>query len=109
MPLYMIEREIPAAKNLTKDELQGIAQKSMCALEHIPGYRWDHSYVAGNKFYCVHEAKNEESVREHSRRGGFPILSITEIAAVVSPATAGEPAREKAAAAAPRPRAIAGG
>lgn len=100
MPLYMIEREIPNAKNLTKDELKGIAQKSMCALEHIPGYRWDRSYVAGDKFYCVHEAKDEASVREHSRRGGFPVLSVLEVAAVVSPATAGETAREKTAGAA---------
>jgi len=84
----MIERDIPGAAGLSREQCEALAQRSMCALEHIPGYRWIHSYVAGDKFYCVHEAPHEEAVREHSRRGGFPIASITEISAVLDPKTA---------------------
>ena len=35
-------------------------------------YRWITSYVAGDKIYCIHEADDEEAIREHARRGGFP-------------------------------------
>jgi len=89
MPTYMIERNVPGASNLTAEQLKSLSEKSLCALEHIPGYRWIQSYVAGNSFYCVHEAANEEAVREHSRRGGFPVTKITEIAATIDPSTAG--------------------
>ena len=91
MPMFLIEREIPGASGLPQAELQKIAQRSMCAMEHIPGYRWHHSYVTGDRFFCVHEARNEEAIREHSRRGGFPVLKISEIAGVVGPETAEQP------------------
>ena len=91
MPKYLIERDISGASLLTEKELQSIAQKSMCAMEHIRDYTWHETFVAGDKFYCVHAAPNAEAVREHSRRGGFPITQITEIAATISPATAGAP------------------
>jgi Protein of unknown function (DUF4242) len=47
--------------------------------------------VAGDKFYCVHETNDAETVREHARRGGFPADSVVEIAAIISPATARPP------------------
>jgi hypothetical protein len=47
------------------------------------------SYVAGDKVFCVHEADDEETVREHSRRGGFPANVVTEVAAEFGPQTAG--------------------
>jgi hypothetical protein len=31
----------------------------------------------------VHSAGSEEDVREHARVGGFPVDSVTEVAAVV--------------------------
>jgi hypothetical protein len=84
MPKYLIERAIPGAGELTAPELQQISAKSNQAMEPLEaaGYRWHHSYVAGDKFYCVHEAPNEELIREHARRG------VSEIAAVIDSDTA---------------------
>ena len=85
MPQYLIERHLPGAAGLSAEQLSDIARKSVCAMKHLPGYRWEHTSVAGDRLYCVHEASSEEAVREHSRRGGFPILHITEIAATFGP------------------------
>jgi hypothetical protein len=81
---FIIEREIPGAAGLSEEELANIAQTSCDAMASIDRpYRWLHSYVAGDKFYCVHSAGSEEDVREHARVGGFPVDSVTEVAAVV--------------------------
>jgi Protein of unknown function (DUF4242) len=81
---FIIEREIPGASGLSEEELANIAQTSCDAITSIDRpYRWLHSYVAGDKFYCVHSAGSEEDVREHARVGGFPVDSVTEVAAVV--------------------------
>ena len=88
MPKYLIERTIKGANHLPAEKLQAIAQASICAMEHLPGYIWHQSFVAGDKFFCVHEASDENAIREHARRGGFPVDRITEIAAVIGPATA---------------------
>ena len=59
MPTYLIEREIPGASRLTDDELRGITQKSNEVVEDLERpYTWRHSYVAGDKIYCVHQAEN---------------------------------------------------
>lgn len=88
MPKFLIERQVPGAAGLTPQQLQDIATKSTCAMDHLRGYTWHHTYVAGDKLYCVHEAPSEELIREHSRRGGFPITSITPIATVFGPQNA---------------------
>jgi hypothetical protein len=83
MPTYLIEREIPGADKLTAEELAGITAKSnevVAGLERP--YTWRHSYVAGDKIYCVHEAESADDVLEHARCGGFPANTVSEIAAV---------------------------
>ena len=88
MPVYVIEREIPGANQLTADELKEISAKSneVVAGLGVP-YTWITSYVAGDKIYCVHEAENADVVRRHASRGGFPVDKVTEVAAVIGPAT----------------------
>lgn len=90
MKTYVIEREITGASKLTPEELKGVSQKSCGVLNEMgaDNIQWMHSYVAGNKIYCVYKAKNEELVREHAKKGGFPANTITEVAAVISPETA---------------------
>ena len=84
MKTFIIEREIPGAAGLSEEELSGIAQTSCDAVSSLDRpYRWLHSYVAGDKFYCVHEAESAEDVREHARIGGFPVDTVVEVAAVV--------------------------
>lgn len=86
---YLIERNIPGAGNLTQADLKGISQKSCSVIKEIgTSIQWIHSYVTGNKVFCVYKAENEELLKEHARKGGFPITSITQINTTISPATA---------------------
>jgi hypothetical protein len=89
MPKFVIERDIPGAGNLTPVELRGIAQTSCGVLEQMgPRIQWIHSYVTGDKVYCIYIAANEELVREHARHGGFPANRISEVKSVIDPTTA---------------------
>ncbi len=89
MPKYVIEREIPGAGNLTTDQLQAISQKSCGVLNQLgPEIQWVQSYVTDNKIYCVYIAPNEEMVREHATKGGFPANSVAEVKRVIDPTTA---------------------
>ena len=88
MKTYVIEREIPGAGAFTADQLKSISQTSCGVLKQMDGIQWIHSYVTGNKIYCIYKAKNEELIREHAKRGGFPANSISEVSNVISPATA---------------------
>ena len=89
MPKYLIEREIPGAGKLTPQDLQAISQKSCGVLQNLgPQIEWLHSYVTGDKIYCVYVAPNEELIREHARQGGFPANRVSEVKTIISPATA---------------------
>jgi hypothetical protein len=89
MPKYVIEREIPGAGKLTPQDLQGISEKSCAVLSAMgPQIQWVHSYVTGDKVYCVYIAPNEQMVREHAERGGFPANRISEVSTMIDPTTA---------------------
>lgn len=89
MPKYVIEREIPGAGKLTAAQLKAISQTSCGVLSKMgPAIQWVHSYVTGDKIYCVYIAPNEAMVREHASQGGFPANSVSEVAAIIDPTTA---------------------
>jgi hypothetical protein len=89
MPKYIIEREIPGAGDLAYRELQSISQKSCGVLNEMgPQIQWVESYVTDDKVYCVYIAPNEEAVREHAEKGGFPANRISQIRSVIDPTTA---------------------
>lgn len=89
MPTYLIERNIPGAKSLSATELQEISAKSNAAVAGLgQPYTWITSYVAGDKFYCVHEAQSADVIIQHAKDGGFPVNSVTEVSAVIGPQTA---------------------
>ncbi|MCI4567514.1 DUF4242 domain-containing protein [Lysobacter sp. CFH 32150] len=89
MPRYVIERDIPGAGKLSPQELKAISQKSCSVLEGLgPQIQWDHSYVTGDKIYCVYIAPNEDMVREHAKQGGFPANRVSEVATLIDPVTA---------------------
>lgn len=93
MPKYLIERNIPNASSLSAEELQGISRKSCSVLRSMgPQIQWVHSYVTGDKIYCVYIAPDQQSIREHAERGGFPADRISEVTAVIDPTTAETPA-----------------
>ncbi len=89
MPKFVIEREIPNAGNLSDQELQAISQKSVDILKDMgPEIQWQHSYVTGNKIYCVYVAPDEATIQEHARRGGFPANRISAVHRLIDPTTA---------------------
>jgi len=89
MPKYVIEREIPGAGDLSAGELQGVSQTSCNVLGEMgPQIQWVQSYVTGDKIYCVYIAPNEEMIREHAQRGGFPANKISEVKNIIDPTTA---------------------
>ena len=87
--LFVIERQIPGAGKLTAEQLKGISQTSCGVLQEMgPEIKWLHSYVTGDKIYCVYVAASEAMVREHARKGGFPANAVSEVATIINPATA---------------------
>jgi len=89
MPKYLIERELPGAGKLSAEDLRGISEKSCGVLREMgPEIQWVQSYVTGDKITCLYIAPDEESIREHARRGGFPANQILQIRTVIDPTTA---------------------
>ncbi|HLX93550.1 MAG TPA: DUF4242 domain-containing protein [Puia sp.] len=86
MPKYIIEREVPGAGSFDMVQLKTLSKKSrevICTLG--TEIQWIHSYVAGDKIYCIYLAPNKEILFEHARRGGFPANTITEITNIIEP------------------------
>ena len=89
MPKYVIERDIPGAGALSAEELTGISQKSCSVLEELgPKIQWVQSYVTDDKIYCIYIAPNEQMVRDHAEKGGFPANSICAVSKIIDPTTA---------------------
>lgn len=88
MPKYVIEREIPGAGQLTAEQLKAISQTSCGVLRQLgPEIQWVHSYVTGDKVYCLYIAPNEEMVRKHAQMGGFPANRISQVSSTIDPTT----------------------
>lgn len=89
MPKFIIERNIPGADKLTSEELCDISAKSNAVLNDlgIP-YIWHHTYAAGDKLYCVHEAESADDIFRHAKKGGFPADLVAEIKNTFGPETA---------------------
>ena len=89
MPKYVIERNIPNAGSLSPEQLQAISQKSCGVLRAMgPQIQWVQSYVTDDKIYCVYLAPDQQAVREHAERGGFPADRISEVRTIIDPTTA---------------------
>jgi hypothetical protein len=89
MPKFIIEREIPGLGKLSDSELKTISQKSVDVLRSLgPEIQWLHSYVTGDKLYCVYIAPNEATIMEHAKRGGFPANRISAVRRLIDPTTA---------------------
>jgi hypothetical protein len=89
MNTYVIERQIPDAGKFTPEELRGISQTSCRVIKDLgPDIEWVQSYVTDDKIFCIYKATDEEILREHAEKGGFPINSINQMSTVISPATA---------------------
>ncbi len=89
MPKYVIEREMPRAGDLSAGELQNASRISCDVLQEMgPEIQWVHSYVTGDKIYGIYISPDEDTLREHARRSGFPADSIAAVGSIIDPATA---------------------
>jgi cell division inhibitor SulA len=89
LPKYVIERALPGAGDLSSEELQGISQTSCNVLGEMgPQIQWVQSHVTDDKIYCTYIAPNEEMVRQHAQKGGFPANKVFEVHSTIDPTTA---------------------
>ena len=92
MPRFVIERDIPEIGSADRDALRAAAHKSNGVLGDMQAEKkniqWEHSYVAGNKTFCIYIAESEKLVQEHAERSGFPATVVTEVRKMIDPVTA---------------------
>jgi len=89
MPKFVIERDVPGAGSLSDAQLREISQKSLKVLKEMgPEIQWLHSYVTGDKVYCIYLARDEAAIREHARRAGLPANRISAVRRLIDPTTA---------------------
>jgi hypothetical protein len=89
MKRFMIERDIPGIGQFSLTELCGASRASNKALATIgPRIQWQHSYVAGDKTFCVYLAESEDDIVKHGELSGIPVGKITEISQIIDPLTA---------------------
>ncbi len=89
MKNYLIQRNIPGIGKSSQTERRAIARKSCGILAQLGSQiEWQQSYITSDNLWCFYRAENEELIREHARRGNFPLNAIHEIVTVISPATA---------------------
>lgn len=70
-------------------QLREVSQKSLNVLKAMgPEIQWLHSYVTGDKVYCVYLAPNETVIQEHARRVGIPANRISAVRRLLDPSSA---------------------
>jgi Protein of unknown function (DUF4242) len=89
MPKYVIERDVPGAGDLSDAQLRELSQESVAVLKEMgPKIQWLHSYVTGNKVYCVYLAPDEGTVQEHAKRTGLACNRVSAVRRLIDPSTA---------------------
>ena len=92
MPRYVIERDIPEVGTFEREQLRGAAEKSNSVLSAMraedKNIQWEHSYVAGDKTFCIYISDSEELIQEHAERSGFPATKVTAVRKMIDPVTA---------------------
>ena len=85
---FIIERDIPGAGTLEREQLPAAAAKSDEVLRQLgPDIQWVDSYVAADKTFCVYLAKDDDIIKKHAEISGFPATKITEIRTMIDPTT----------------------
>lgn len=88
MPKFVVEREIPGAGDLTRDELRAISQRSCSVLAKLGAdIQWVESYVTGDRIYCIYRSPSDALIRQHALLGGFPANRISVIVSIIDPST----------------------
>ncbi|WP_309645706.1 DUF4242 domain-containing protein [Phenylobacterium sp.] len=86
---YLVEREMPGVGGMSIVELCGAARASNQAIDKMGRIiQWQHSYVSGDRTFCIYLADGEDAIRAHAELSGFPVTCITEISQIIDPTTA---------------------
>jgi uncharacterized protein YrrD len=92
MPRFIIERDIPAIGSAEREALRDAAHRSNGLLADMKAEKkniqWEHSYVAGDKTFCIYLADDEALIQEHAQRSGFPATQVTQVRKMIDPITA---------------------
>ena len=92
MPRYVIERDIPEIGSAERDALRDASKQSNGVLAAMKAenknIQWEHSYVTGNKTFCIYIADDEPLIHEHAERSGFPATQVTVVKGMIDPVTA---------------------
>ena len=89
MPKFLIEREIPNVGEMSDGEIRAAAQRSVKVLNDMGSkIQWLHSYVTGNKIYCVYLAPDEATIQEHAKRTGLPANRVSAVRRLIDPTSA---------------------
>ena len=92
MPRFVIERDIPEIGSAERTALRDAAAKSNEVLAAMKAEKkniqWEHSYVTGNKTFCIYIADAASLITEHSERSGFPASIVTPVRKMIDPVTA---------------------
>jgi hypothetical protein len=84
MPKYILVRTVG---EISEEELEAAARRSIEVIEQMPGVRWIRSYYSAEegKLYCEYEAPSVNLVFEHAQRAGLP-LDRAEVVRELEPA-----------------------
>ena len=89
MRKFLIERRIPGVEQLDSCGLAEAARKSNGVLADLaPRAQWIESYVVDGGTVCVYLAEDEQAIRDHAAKSGFPANQITEVRRMIDPTTA---------------------
>ena len=92
MPRFVIDRDIDGIGASTAQELCEAAGASNGVIADMRAenkfIQWEHTYIAANKTFCIYLSENEDLIKEHAERSGFPATIITEIKTKIDPTTA---------------------
>jgi hypothetical protein len=94
MPRYVIERDIPEIGSAERDALREASQQSNSVLAEMKSEKkniqWEHTYVAGDKTFCIYLATDEDVIHKHAELSGFPATKVTEVKRMIDPTTAND-------------------
>jgi len=89
MKRYVIERNVPGIGGNDAAGFCNISKTSNAALKKLATrVQWEHSYVTGDKTFCIYLAESEDHIRQHAELSGIPLTRIIEISRIIDPLTA---------------------
>ena len=89
MPKYLIERELPGAGKLSREDLRGISEM-WCGMLRDAGARiqWVQSFVTSDKITSIYIAPDTATIYKQAALEGLPENLVCEIRETIDPTTA---------------------